>query len=48
MRLGKVQASGYVEDTAVDEAGREPETPAPATLAPELVAGEREQVPVTG
>ena len=46
MRLGKVQASGFVADVAEDEVAQEPQTLAPA--APEPVAGEREQVPVTG
>jgi hypothetical protein len=46
MRLGKVQASGFVADVAEQEVTQEPQTLAPA--APEPVVSEREQVPVTG
>jgi hypothetical protein len=46
MRLGKVQASGYVADVAEDDVTQEPQTQAPAN--PEPAVSEREQVTVTG
>lgn len=50
MRLGKVQASGYVADAAEEEVTPEPQTLASAPLEP--AAGgretEREQVVITG
>ena len=46
MRLGKVQASGYVADVAEDDVTQEPQTQAPAK--PEPAVSEREQVTVTG
>jgi hypothetical protein len=46
MRLGKVQASGYVADVAEDDVTQEPQTQAPAESEPAV--SEREQVTVTG
>lgn len=46
MRLGKVEASGYIADLAEEEVPQEPQTQAPAS--PEPAVSEREQVPVTG
>lgn len=46
MRLGKVQASGFVADVTEEEVTQEPQTMAPA--APEPAASEPEQVTVTG
>jgi hypothetical protein len=46
MRLGKVQASGYVADVAEDDVTQEPQTQAPAEAEPTV--SEREQVVVTG
>ena len=46
MRLGKVQASGYVADVTEEELAQEPEASAPAT--PEPAISEPEQVSVTG
>lgn len=46
MRLGKVQASGYVADLAEEEVTQEPQTLAPA--APEPAVSDPEQVTVTG
>ena len=46
MRLGKVQASGFVADVAEEEVTQEPQTQAPA--APDPVVSEQEQVRVTG
>lgn len=48
MRLGKVQASGYVADVAEEELTPEPQTLAPATPEAGVPAGGREQVTVTG
>lgn len=51
MRLGKVQASGYVADLAEEEVTQEPQTLAPQTpapAAPEPAVSDREQVTVTG
>lgn len=46
MRLGKVQASGFVADVTEEEVTQEPQTMAPA--APEPAPSEPEQVTVTG
>jgi hypothetical protein len=46
MRLGKVQASGYVADVTDEELTQEPQTVAPAT--PELEVSEPERVSATG
>jgi hypothetical protein len=46
MRLGKVQASGYVADVTDEEITQEPQTVAPAT--PEPVVSEPEWVSATG
>lgn len=51
MRLGKVQASGYVADVAEEGLTPEPQTLAPATPEPVAASGresEREQVTITG
>ncbi|MBO0822066.1 MAG: hypothetical protein J2P26_14605 [Nocardiopsaceae bacterium] len=46
MRLGKVQASGFVADVTEEELTQEPQTPVSAT--PEPVAVEPDRVSVTG
>lgn len=51
MRLGKVQASGYVAEAAEEELTPEPATLAPATPEPAASGGrdaEREQAVITG
>lgn len=51
MRLGKVQASGYVAEAAEEELTPEPATLASATPEPAASGGretEREQVVITG
>lgn len=48
MRLGKVQASGYVADVAAEEVTQEPQTLAPATPEAAVAEAEREQVTATG
>lgn len=46
MRLGKVQATGFVADVTEEELTQEPQALAPA--APEPAVVESEQVSVTG
>jgi hypothetical protein len=50
MRLGKLQASGYVADVAGDDVSAEvtEQTATPASAAPQPVGPEREQVTVSG
>ena len=48
MRLGKLQASGYVADVADDDARDEVTIETPRETVPEPVGQEREQVAVSG